>query len=252
MSDNQVEDVTEEMAISEEKLKFEKEEEEKKTKEKELNDSKIEKEIVTNEAEEVEEIYSPEELDDMRKQAEDFKTTGNNYFTQSSFQEAIDAYTKGIDILPKKPHADMATKTLKSILYANRGACQDKLGEFQPAIDDCTLSIKTDDKYIKAYYRRGSIYEKMKDYRNALSDYKQMSEIDFQFQTKSVQDSIKRLTPLAKKQEDDERDKMMGDLKDLGNKFLGLFGLSTDNFKAQQDPTTGSYSIQFDQGASKT
>lgn len=34
----------------------------------------------------------------MRKQAEEFKATGNNYFNQSSFQESIDAYTKGIDM----------------------------------------------------------------------------------------------------------------------------------------------------------
>lgn len=38
---------------------------------------------------------------------------------------------------------------------------------------------------------------------------------------------------------------MLFELKGLGNKFLGLFGMSTDNFEAKQDPQTGSYSIQF-------
>ena len=36
-------------------------------------------------------------------------------------------------------------------------------------------------------------------------------------------------------------------LKELGNSFLGNFGLSIDNFNAVQDPSTGSYSIQFNQ-----
>lgn len=36
-----------------------------------------------------------------------------------------------------------------------------------------------------------------------------------------------------------------GKLKDLGNMVLGKFGLSLNNFKAEQDPQTGSYSIQF-------
>ncbi|THG23676.1 hypothetical protein TEA_023038 [Camellia sinensis var. sinensis] len=34
-------------------------------------------------------------------------------------------------------------------------------------------------------------------------------------------------------------------LKDMGNSVLGRFGMSIDNFKAVQDPNTGSYSISF-------
>lgn len=38
-----------------------------------------------------------------------------------------------------------------------------------------------------------------------------------------------------------------GKLKDLGNTVLGKFGMSLDNFKADKDPATGSYSISFQQ-----
>lgn len=38
-----------------------------------------------------------------------------------------------------------------------------------------------------------------------------------------------------------------GKLKDLGNSLLGKIGLSLDNFQMKKDPTSGSYSINFQQ-----
>ena len=42
------------------------------------------------------------------------------------------------------------------------------------------------------------------------------------------------------------KDEALGKLKDLGNSILGNFGMSLDNFKMAQDPTTGSWNIRYD------
>lgn len=36
----------------------------------------------------------------------------------------------------------------------------------------------------------------------------------------------------------------LGKLKELGNAFLGNFGMSLDNFKMEQDKNTGSWNIR--------
>ena len=42
------------------------------------------------------------------------------------------------------------------------------------------------------------------------------------------------------------KQEMLGKLKDVGNKILGKFGMSVDNFKMVKDPATGGYSIRFE------
>jgi tetratricopeptide (TPR) repeat protein len=68
---------------------------------------------------------------------------------------------------------------------------------------------------------------------------------------KSVMDSTRALGPKLNSAKEQEMAEMMGKLKGLGNSFLKPFGLSTENFKFEQDAKTGGYSMNFDQGAGK-
>jgi hypothetical protein len=68
---------------------------------------------------------------------------------------------------------------------------------------------------------------------------------------RSVLESARALGPRLNKAKEQEMAEMMGKLKGLGNSFLKPFGLSTENFKFEQDAKTGGYSMNFDQGAGK-
>lgn len=45
-----------------------------------------------------------------------------------------------------------------------------------------------------------------------------------------------------------DKEEMLKNLKDVGEKCLGWFGMSMDQFNMQQDPKTGGYSVNFQQG----
>ena len=81
------------------------------------------------------------------------------------------------------------------------------------------------------------------DLYGALEDAKAALEVD---STKEALDAVRRLEPIVTARQEQQKEEMIGKLKDLGNMFLGNFGLSCDNFKMEQDPNTGGYSMKFE------
>ena len=49
--------------------------------------------------------------------------------------------------------------------------------------------------------------------------------------------------PIVHERQEKMKEEVLGKLKDLGNSVLGRFGMSLDNFKMDQDPNSGGYSI---------
>ncbi len=64
----------------------------------------------------------------------------------------------------------------------------------------------------------------------------------------TIRAALAQLPAEITKTKEKEMGEMMGSLKELGNKILGPFGLSTDNFKMVKDERTGGYSMNFEQG----
>ncbi len=66
----------------------------------------------------------------------------------------------------------------------------------------------------------------------------------------TIQPAVKshaRLKKIVEERQEKMKAEMLDKLKGFGNTILGKFGLSTENFQMVQDPTTGSYNINFTQ-----
>ncbi|XP_077284379.1 tetratricopeptide repeat protein 1-like [Arctopsyche grandis] len=176
---------------------------------------------------------------DRKSEAERFKNEGNEKFKLANFEESIELYTMGLKICPLAYNKDRA------ILYSNRAASKMKLNKNKAAIQDCTKAIENDESYIKAYYRRAQCNEQTDLLDECLADYKKILELDSQHL--EARKAIVRLPPLIEERNERMKTEMLSKLKDLGNLVLRPFGLSTDNFKLNQDPETKGYSINFQQ-----
>lgn len=171
--------------------------------------------------------------------AEELKDTGNNGFKSGDYNWSVEKYTSALQTCP------LQFSKLRAILYCNRSAARMKQEKYDKAIKDCTKSIELDDTYLKAYVRRAQSYELRDKLDESLADYKKVLELDPSH--KEAQKAMTRLPPLIEAKNEKLKTEMMGKLKDLGNMILKPFGLSTENFKMEQDPDTKGYKINFKQ-----
>lgn len=174
-----------------------------------------------------------------KENAEQLKNDGNNLFKNQEFKKSIEKYTNALKICPT------VYPNERAILYGNRAAAKIKLDSKNSAIDDCSKAIELNPHYIRAILRRAKLYEDTEKLDESLEDYKKVIELDPK--NTEAQQALSRLPPLINERNEKLKKEMIGKLKDLGNMFLKPFGLSTDNFQMQQDPNTGSYSINFKQ-----
>jgi tetratricopeptide (TPR) repeat protein len=114
---------------------------------------------------------------------------------------------------------------------------------YAEAVKESTKALELDPNYMKALMRRAQAQEKLENFQDAITDLKKVIELDPG--NRQGRESIQRLEPLAAEKAEKMKAEMLGKLKEMGNSLLGRFGMSIDNFKAVQDPNTGSYSISF-------
>lgn len=94
------------------------------------------------------EIITPTQLLELRKQVLDIKESGNACFRKGDFEEAILLYRKAAslcrypELLPEK-----------AILYSNRAASELKLNVPKPAIHSASRAIKFNPNFPKGYLR---------------------------------------------------------------------------------------------------
>lgn len=79
-----------------------------------------------------------------REEAIKLKDQGNAFLKAQKYDEAIEAYTKAIEVDASNP-----------IFYSNRAQVHIKLENYGLAIIDCDKALEADPNFMKAYYRKG-------------------------------------------------------------------------------------------------
>ncbi|KAL7677383.1 hypothetical protein ACOME3_003619 [Neoechinorhynchus agilis] len=157
------------------------------------------------------------------------KSEGNRYFEEGKFELALDIYTELLSHYSQETE-DAEIIQILATLSSNRAACFDRLGETKSAIHE-------------SLHRRAGLYEKTEKLDEAHADLLKLmdlkpNEMTYKSRCYMLEQQINERNEKMKKE-------MMSQLKGLGNAVLKPFGLSTDSFKVEKDPNTGSYSISM-------
>jgi len=181
---------------------------------------------------------SAEEAAAALESARESKQQGNTHFQAGRLEAAIECYTHAIELAPPD-------EPERAVFFANRAACYAKMGEHLGVVEDCTAALTLRPEYTKALMRRALAREQLDQSTEALEDAKEALRLEPD--SKEAKAAVPRLEKASEAKLEAQKEEMLGKLKDLGNSVLGRFGMSLDNFKADKDPSTGSYNISFQQ-----
>lgn len=192
------------------------------------------------------------------------KDDGNVHFKSEEFERSLELYDEALDALNGCPDV----KEARSIILNNKAACKWKLlersnqtnldfkdeklrTEFDEIINTLNQSIDLNPVYFKPYLKRAELNHRFGDDKldSSLEDYKKLLELvpsDNRRLLNEIKHEICKLDKEIELRNEKLKQEMFSKLKDLGNLCLRPFGLSTDNFKLQQNEN-GGYSVNFQQ-----
>ncbi|KAK9454564.1 hypothetical protein V1511DRAFT_488932 [Dipodascopsis uninucleata] len=104
---------------------------------------------------------------ELKAQAEVLKAEGNRHVATRSYPQAIEAYTKAIELDPYNP-----------IYYSNRAAVYSSSKQHELAVKDAEKALEIDPKYAKGYSRLGLAKFALGDAEGAMSAYGKGIEIE--------------------------------------------------------------------------
>jgi len=120
-----------------------------------------------------------------------------------------------------------------AILHNNRGICFQRLSQPKDARKEFDKAIEHKPEYVKSRGFRMKILRDEEEYELALEDAKKIVELDPSFP--QIHRQVQELEKLHKEKFEKMKNEVLGNLKNLGNMFLGKFGISLDNFKMNQN-----------------
>ncbi|KAI5597779.1 hypothetical protein BDE02_02G088200 [Populus trichocarpa] len=91
------------------------------------------------------------------------RLSGNSLFKASKFTEACIAYSEGLEY-----------DAYNSILLCNRAACRSKLGQYEKAVEDCTVALSVQPNYSKARLRRAHCNAELGRWEASIQDFEML------------------------------------------------------------------------------
>ena len=171
------------------------------------------------------------------------KEEGNDFYRSKEYDNAVEMYSQAINLCPEDendPNYDEHNDNF-AVFLGNRAAAFYALKEWDMVVDDCNWALDKKTNYVKIIVRRCQALEELNRFEEAMNDAKNVKELDHTWP--KIDLIIARLQKSHDKKMEEMKEEAMGKLKELGNSLLGNFGMSLDNFKFEQDPHTGSYSV---------
>ncbi|KAK8336748.1 hypothetical protein V6Z12_A09G140500 [Gossypium hirsutum] len=98
------------------------------------------------------------------------KTAGNEAVCSGRYTEALEHYTLALS-------SNVESRPFAAICFCNRAAAHQALGQIADAIADCSLAMALNENYTKAFSRRASLHEMIRDYGQASSDLQRLISI---------------------------------------------------------------------------